>query len=158
MALAHEILYQSENLSELSVPQYIGNLVDHLFTSERGIGVPISLEKHIDDLSIGLDTAIPLGCIVTELVSNCLKHAFPQQMEGEIIIVLRSVGQREFELVVRDTGVGMPKEVDLENPKSLGLDLVNTFVEQLRGEMAVKTDQGTETRITFSEIPRRPRK
>ena len=108
--------------------------------------------KEIQDVSFGLDTAIPVGFIVTELTSNCLKHAFPDGREGEIKVSLRSIGEREFELLVSDNGVGIPGDIDLENPKSLGLDLVGSFVTQLKGSVTIKREDGTKAQVMFKEV------
>lgn len=152
MALAHEMLYQSENLAYLNVPTYVGMLVNHLFLSGEHQGNKIRIEKEVENVSFGLDTGWPLGFILAELVSNCLKHAFPHRKGGEIRVSLRSTGDREFELVVKDNGVGLPEGVCVNNPKSLGLNLVVTFVKQLHGEIEMRRDSGTEVRIRFKEI------
>ncbi len=151
MAVAHEQLYQSESLGSINVREYVSGLVDHLCDSSW-LGTRIELNKSIDEAFFGLDTAIPVGFILTELVTNCYRHAFTGEGEGEIRITLRSMGQDEFELVVSDNGIGMPEEIDLENPKSLGLDLVSAFVEKLKGSIEILRDQGTEVRIKFKEI------
>ncbi|MFC1833099.1 PAS domain S-box protein [Thermodesulfobacteriota bacterium] len=151
MSLAHEVLYQSESLADVRGSDYIGNLVDHLVVSLSGLGKIIDVKKEMEDVSFGLKTAIPLGFLVTELFSNCLKHAFLDRNEGEIKVFLKSVNKNEFELVIKDNGIGMPEDVDLKNPTSLGLDLVDTFVEQLKGEIEVRRDAGTEVRIRFKE-------
>ncbi len=150
MAMAHEKLYQSESLAALDIPEYVNGLADHLIDS-TGLGYPLEIRKDIEDVSFGIDTAIPLGFILTELLSNCLKHAFPDGREGEIRIVLRSVGAKEFELVVSDNGVGMPKDIDLENPESLGWDLVNAFAGKIEGAIEIRREEGTEVRIRFKE-------
>ena len=149
MALAHELLYQSESLADLRSSEYVGKLVDHLVVSTGIMGKVISVKKEIEDVSCDLNTAVPMGFLVTELFSNCLKHAFPDRTDGEISISLRSVDGNGFELIVKDNGVGMPQGIDLKNPTSLGLDLVDTFVEQLKGEIEIARDEGTEVRIRF---------
>jgi two-component sensor histidine kinase len=149
MALAHELLYLSEKLVDITVREYLGRLLDHLFVSSKVIGMPISITQEIEEVSFGLDTGIPVGFIVTELISNCLKHAFPDGGEGNIRISLRSIDEKEFELVVRDNGLGIPEDVDLKNPKSLGLVLVGMFVEQLKGKVEIVRQEGTEVRIRF---------
>ncbi len=149
MALAHELLYQTESLADLRGSEYIGNLVDHLVVSSGILGKAINVKKEMEDVSFSLNTAVPVGYLVTELFSNCLKHAFPDRTDGEIGISLRSVDGNGFELIVKDNGVGMPQGIDLKNPTSLGLDLVDTFVEQLKGEIEIARDEGTEVRIRF---------
>lgn len=152
MAVAHEILYQSENLACLSVRDYIGNLLYHILSAHGSIGSRVIIDKEIEDVSFGLDTAIPLGFLLTELLSNCFKHAFPEGSEGKINVSLRSVNEHELELMVADNGVGIPESVDWRNPRSMGFELIDTFVEQLDGRIEIDRSQGTEVRIRFKEI------
>lgn len=152
MALAHETLYRSENLAELSASQYVETLLDHLDSSIGNVGKAIAFKKDVKNVSFDLDTAIPLGFILTELVSNGFKHAFPDRWEGEIRISLEPIGDKEFELIVADNGVGMPEHVDLGNPQSLGLELVRLFIDQLRGEVDIARENGTEVRIRFKDV------
>lgn len=151
IALAHEKLYQSESLGDLNVGEYVGSLVDHLIESSGVVGRPVTLKKDIEEVSFGLDTAVPLGFIVTELITNCLKHAFPEGTTGEIRMSLRSVGEREFELIVSDNGVGIPEDVSFEDRQSLGFALLDVFVRQLEGEVEIDRDEGTKVRIVFLE-------
>ena len=152
MAVAHEILYESENLAHLSVSDYVGNLLDHIVFSHGSVGPYVALDKEIEEVSFGLDTAIPLGFILTELVSNCLKHAFPDGKEGRVGVSLRSVKEHEFELIVADNGCGIPESIDWKNPQSMGLELISTFVEQLHGLVEINRNEGTVVRIRFKEI------
>ncbi len=154
MAVAHEMIYQSANLAYLDISDYIGNLVGHLLLSHDRLDTLISLEKEIEQVSFGLDTAIPLGFLITELVSNCLKHAFPERGEGKVRIALRSVGEEEFELIVSDNGIGISGHIDLENPQSMGLSVMDAYVRRLNGELEFTWDHGTEVRVKFSEVKR----
>lgn len=151
MALAHELLYQSETLAYISVSRHVGSLVDHLVITAGRVGTRVSVIKDLEEVSLDLDTAIPVGFLVTEIVSNSLKHAFRDRREGEIRISLHSVGEKEFELIVADNGTGMPADIDVKNPRSMGLDIVATFVSQLNGTIEIRTQQGTEVRIRFKE-------
>jgi PAS domain S-box-containing protein len=152
MAVAHEKLHQSESLAELDVEEYVGSLVDHLVLSATDVRKRVTLSKKMENISFGLDTAIPVGFIVTELVTNCLKHAFPDEREGEIEISLERVADEEFALTVSDNGVGAPEEIDFGSPGSLGLELVDTFVQKLRGKLEVEREGGTRVRLRFREI------
>jgi PAS domain S-box-containing protein len=159
MAVAHELLYRAENLADLDIPEYVAGLADHLVISQRRMGTPITLRKDIEPVSFGLDTAIPLGLILTELVTNSIKHAFPHGVKGEIRISLRALDHDRFELSVKDTGSGLPPRVDPNNPQSLGLNLVKTFVGQLNGALEVRTDEGgTETLVRFADTSRNEQK
>ena len=104
----------------------------------------------IEDVSLGLDNAIPCGLIINELISNSLKYAFPKDREGEINIVLREINSDEIQLTVNDDGVGIPAEIDIRETESLGLQLVYILAEnQLEGSIELDRDKGTAFRIRF---------
>jgi PAS domain S-box-containing protein len=149
IALAHELLYQSSDLSNINTEEYVSSLVDHLVAGGHHIGSHITLRKAVENVSLKMDSAIPLGLILTELVSNCLKHAFSDGRDGDIQISLRSPEVDSYELIVKDTGVGLPPGLVWEKSSSLGLVLVNTFVEQLGGSIELIQEGGTEVRIRF---------
>ncbi len=151
MALAHEMLYQTDNLAELSISEYLGNLIDHLAASVATVATDVTFTTNIEDIGFTLDTIIPLGSMVTELVSNSLKHAFPNGRPGTITVSVRTLDRRAFELIVADDGVGMPCSTDVSKPKSLGLDLIRIFVRQIHGEMESFCENGTRVRITFQD-------
>jgi PAS domain S-box-containing protein len=148
MTLIHEKLYRSKDLANIDVAEYIQNLSSNLFRSYSA--GRISLKTQVDDILLGVDTAIPCGLIINELVSNSLKHAFPDK-QGEILVNLHR-DNGKFTLIVRDDGVGFPEHVDFRNTDSLGLQLVCTLTDQLDGEIELNRGGGTEFRITFGEI------
>jgi PAS domain S-box-containing protein len=150
MALLHETLYQSENLSQIEFHDYIRHLADHLFQSYRVSSKRIRLDTALDELHMNMDAAVPCGLILNELLSNALKHAFPENGEGVIRIELRDLSNHTVRLVVADDGVGFASESDWKNPKTLGLRLVRTLADQLGGEIAVKPNPGAEVQLTFS--------
>ncbi len=148
MALIHENLYQSEDLANVDFKRYITTMVHGLFRSYRIAG-NIALKIDIEDISLGIDTAIPCGLIINELVSNSLKHAFPEGKRGEISVSIYSA-KRSIELIVADNGVGIPEDIDFKTTKTLGLHLVTILVEdQLEGEINLDRTKGTTFRITF---------
>ena len=148
MTLIHEKLYRSKDLANIDVAEYIQNLSSNLFRSYSAGRV--SLKTQVDDILLGIDTVIPCGLIINELVSNSLKHAFPEK-QGEIFVNLhRDVGK--FTLIVRDNGIGIPQNVDFRNTDSLGLQLVCTLTDQLDGAIELNRAGGTEFKITFEEI------
>ena len=149
MAMLHEALYQSEDLERIPVKNYIHDLAAQILESYSSSRKGISLNLSVEDISFTIDTAIPCGLIINELITNALKHAFPDGSKGEITILLHSTGENDLELVVRDNGKGLPNEVVDKGPKSLGLNLVRTFVKQLRGKMELNGLNGTEFRIGF---------
>jgi two-component sensor histidine kinase len=149
MSLVHEMLYRSDNLSEIDAREYVSRHVNQVASSLTILGQRISLNHDIEEISISLDKAIALGFILTELISNCYKHAFKGESTGSILVSLRRLNEKELELKVRDNGSGLPRDIDPANPLTLGLDLVDTFVRQLNGEMKVKGREGTEILISF---------
>ncbi len=148
MTLIHEKLYRSKDLANIDVSEYIQNLSSNLFRSYSAGRV--NLRTQVDDILLGIDTAIPCGLIINELVSNSLKHAFPEK-HGDIFVNLHR-DNGKFTLVVSDNGVGFPETVDFRNTDSLGLQLVCTLTDQLDGVIELNRTGGTEFKITFGEI------
>ncbi len=148
MALIHERLYQSKDFNKVDVADYVRGLTNHLFITFGVNKDIISLKVNIKNIFLNVNTAIPCGLIINELVSNSLKHAFPDGKKGEIKISMHPSNKNEVELVVRDNGVGMPEEMDLKNTNSLGLNLVGMLVEdQLHGEIKLDKKGGTTFRF-----------
>jgi PAS domain S-box-containing protein len=150
IALIHEKLYRSETLANINLRQYIPTLAASLFSSYNIHTNTITLKTAIDDLALDIDTVIPCGLIINELVSNALKYAFPADRCGEIAITLHASSDRAVNLVVRDNGVGLPAEFELAHTDSLGLKLVRDLVQQLEGKLMLNRQAGTEFRITFA--------
>jgi two-component sensor histidine kinase len=154
--------------NSLNFSPYIGELAKNLFLTYRLENTDISLNTDLEEnILLDLDTAVPLGMIVNELVSNSLKHAFIGRDKGEIRVKLHieengeCINHRQesksedfknktFILTVSDNGVGIPENLDIENPDTLGLQLVTTLVDQLDGKIKVKRDNGTEFIIRFT--------
>ncbi|HIH95608.1 TPA: PAS domain S-box protein [Methanosarcina acetivorans] len=157
MSLIHEELYKGEGTDTLDFSVYLKKLAENLFQtynlSSKNINLSMDLEK---DTFLDMDTAVPLGIIVNELVSNSLKHAFIE--EGKVRINLcreeRNYDTNEslFSLTISDNGKGMPEDLELESAESLGLQLVNILVDQLDGELELKRAQGTEFTIRFKVV------
>jgi PAS domain S-box-containing protein len=148
MALLHESLYHSPNLSQIDFPDYIHQLVSHLFRSYGVETGRIHLETKLDRLYLDLDTAVGCGLIINELVSNSLKYAFPNEASGIIRIELQSSDHVAC-LVVADNGIGVGNHIDLATAKTLGLRLVRTLVEQLGGSIELRSNGGSEARLSF---------
>jgi two-component sensor histidine kinase len=149
MALIHEKLYQSEDLATINFADYIQELITNLWYSYEVHLDAVALTTNIEPVVLDIDTAIPCGLIVNELVSNSLKYAFPLGYKGELYIELHSVSENEFRLIVSDTGIGLPKDFDFQNTKSLGLQLVNSLIEQLNGSIFLNHNRGTRFEIHF---------
>lgn len=150
MAMVHEKLYHSSSLSKIGMSDYIQSLVSDLFYSYIVKEGQIKLITEIENIEFNIETAIPCGLIINELVSNSLKHAFPNERKGNINISLKPKTD-QYELIIMDDGIGLSKDFELKNIDSLGLQLVNSLIHQLEGEMEIDHNQGTKFIITFKE-------
>ena len=152
MALIHEELYQSQDLAWVDFGEYVRHLTTHLFRAYQVHPGLIALYVSVsEDIKLGIDTAIPCGLIVNELVSNAFKHAFAGGRSGEVRVDLERSSSRQLILWVSDNGSGFPAEVDYRNTESLGLQLVTTLVDQLAGTIELDREGGTRFKITFME-------
>jgi PAS domain S-box-containing protein len=172
MALIHEELYESRDVNTLNFAAYLEKLTTNLFrcynVESSGIHLALEIEEQI---FLGMDTVVPLGIVINELVSNSLKYAFPNRNKGEVRIKLCREESQElsqefkdnttgnnnqylkstnFILIVSDNGVGVPESLDLKKPGSLGIELVTTLVDQLEGKLELKRKNGTEFTIRFT--------
>lgn len=150
MSYIHESLYQTKDFSSINFADYITNLVQNLVHSYQLYHNKISLDLDIQPVKLALDQAIPCGLILNELISNALKYAYPAAKKGKIAIHVREENSKIF-MQVQDFGIGLPAGFNVENSESLGLSLVYTLVDQLDGELILKTDGGTEFLITFDK-------
>jgi len=150
MALLHECLYQSDNLAKIHFTGYIQQLAEYLFRSYGEVSDRIRLNVDLDSLYLDMDTAVPCGLIINELISNSLKYGFPDGREGRIMVQLRGIGDRMSSLSVADDGVGLNDSLDWTSTKSLGLRLVRTLSRQLGAEVVLETGPGTHFRVTFA--------
>jgi two-component sensor histidine kinase len=149
MAIIHEKLYQSNDFTKINITEYINSLVNGLFYS-YSIKNHINSTIDIDDVELNIETAVPVGLILNELISNSLKHGFAKG-SGEVCIRLKNIDDK-YEMIVRDNGIGFPKDVDFRKTESLGLQLVNNLVNQIDGEIELKLNHGTKFIITFPEL------
>lgn len=149
MALLHETLYQTENFAKVDFPRYVHNLVRYLVRSYGVDTQRVALEIDVAEVNFGLDHAIPCGLIVSELVTNALKYAFPDQRRGTLAIRLAPLDDDHFRLTVKDDGVGAAASCGLAQPRTLGLQLVHDLVQQLRGVLTIAPGPGFEASIVF---------
>jgi PAS domain S-box-containing protein len=154
MALVHEKLYRSEDIAHISLHDYIRFLGTGLFQfyDAKARGIQFTLEIH--DINVDIDAAIPLGLILNELISNSLKYAFPEGRNGEIAISVNKEGHT-MTVVFRDTGIGIPADLDWKNTPSLGLRLVNTLVDQMNGTVELDRSSGTQFTMVVHEKEQR---
>jgi hypothetical protein len=152
MALLHEQLYRSDDLAHVPLASYVQKLIPQLVHSYVADTARIRLLVDVDDVGVTLETAMPCGLMLNELVSNALKHGFPQGRTGEVSIKLRAEDGGRFVLRVSDTGVGLPPHFDIHHAATMGMQLVHTLVEQLHGTLHVEDGPGTTIEIRFGEL------
>ena len=150
MALVHEQLYQSKDLSDIDFAEYIQNLSHNLFQAYEIHAEGIKLETNIAPCSLNIDTAVPCGLIINELVTNSLKYAFGE-IQGKIKIDFNLDNNRVCVLTVSDSGIGFPQDLDYRNSRTLGLRLVGSLVKQIRGTIKLLETTGTSFQIIFSK-------
>ena len=144
MALIHEKLYQSEDLGNINLKDYIQVLVSYLLGSYNINAGSIDLSIHIDDIFDAIDTAVSCGLIINELVSNSFKYAFPDRENARIEIEASTTASNQFFLHYRDNGIGLPPDFDIHASKTLGLQIISSLIEQLDGSLSVTGTDGTE--------------
>ncbi|MBD2613018.1 MAG: PAS domain S-box protein [Nostoc sp. ZfuVER08] len=152
ISLIHKNLYTSTNIGKIDIGEYINNLATSLLISYQIVPGRITLETDIDSVCLNIDQAIACGLVINELISNALKHAFPNQQAGRIQITLRNLNNI-IEMTIQDNGIGLPDNLDWRNTDSLGLSLVYDLVtEQLEGEITLERDGGTVFKIQFTQL------
>ncbi len=148
MALIHEVLYRSDNLEKVNFSEYIKKITNHLFSMSTQEAGRMKLDLDVGEIYLDIDRAIPCGLIINELLTNCLKHAFPDGQSGFVQIKLASKIDK-FTIVVKDNGVGLPAETMPNSTETLGLQLVNDLVKQIEGSLKLQKEGGTTFQITF---------
>jgi PAS domain S-box-containing protein len=152
IALIHDKLFSSEQLEKIDFSDYLRDLIAQMVRAYRPRQEGIAVHTTLDPVWIGVETAFACGLIVNELVSNVLKHAFPEPTTGDLWIELHRYGDNRFILTVRDNGIGLPKEFDWHRSSSLGLKLVSDLTKQIGGRMEVNGVGATTFELTFSEL------
>lgn len=151
ISLVHEKLYRSKDIANIDINDYINSLVKVILQSHGATAGRISVNVEHNDISFDIDKAVTCGLIVNELVSNAVKYAFPGNRNGELMVAIRPVFDKEIELIVRDNGIGMQKDLDIKKVESLGMQLVVILSEeQLKGKIELNRTEGTEFRIKFN--------
>ncbi len=153
MALIHEHLYRSENLDRIPLASYVESLSYMIMTAYSGHRV--NLVRNLEPMDVSIETALPIGLIINELLTNAFKYAFPGHLEGEISITLEAMEDHMCSLVVEDNGVGLPATSTMDSEKSLGLYIVRLLVEQLDGTVKIVRNNGTSFRILFRNLTSR---
>jgi len=150
MALVHEILYQYPEIANIDLDLYVKTLAKSLFEFYHSKGKEIVLRTDISEVALGVNTAIPVGLIINELMSNALKHAFPNRNTGEIFIRVRKKN-RNISIIFRDDGTGLPRDMNCRDTRSLGLRMVFSIVEQMKGTIGLDRSKGSEFSMVLEE-------
>ena len=150
MALVHEKLYQSTDLSRIDFAEYVRSLLGYLWSAHGSAAAAIRLTLDLESLSLPVDTAVPCGLILNELAGNALKHAFQGRSDGEVTVTLKGCADGRVSLGVCDNGVGLPAGLDWRQSSSLGLRLVQLLTGQLGAGVEVLSGEGTRFKINFS--------
>jgi two-component sensor histidine kinase len=150
MAIVYETLYQSKDFSEIDMESYAKSLGAYLLDENTSDNKKIRIEIDAKGISLGIDLAVPCCLILQELISNAIKHAFPDGRKGEIMLSFKNQDNGTFKLCLSDNGVGLPHDIDIRNPQSLGFQLVSNLVNQMSGSFKVIQNEGTSFFIDFS--------
>jgi two-component sensor histidine kinase len=148
MALIHDQLSCSEPLGKVNFALYLKDLTQSLFQVYESRG-KIALKLDLQEVWLSMDSALPCGLILNELISNALKHGFPDDMKGEVRIAFASDDSNQITLIVSDNGVNFPEDLDFQNTQTLGLQLVQALTQQLNGTLELDRSGGTTFRMTF---------
>lgn len=148
MAFVHESLYQTKDFASINFQEYVGNISRNLVHSYSLSTAP-ELNLDLDPIFLNLDTSIPCGLIINELLSNALKYAFKDGRKGAINVSVKD-NSNKITITIADNGIGLPKGLDYRNTESLGLQLVVTLVEQINGTIEIDQKKGTKFTIEFS--------
>jgi two-component sensor histidine kinase len=149
MAFVHESLYQNKSLTEINFSKYINSLANNIFQSFSDSSKKIKLMLNLNDVNLNLDSSIPAGLIINELITNAIKHAFLNANEGEICLNLYNKNGKIY-FVIKDNGIGLPEKFDIKTTKTLGLQLVSALINQLGAEIKFKSQNKTGTEVSFS--------
>ncbi len=157
IAMVHDKIYQSKCLNKVDFKDYTINIISTLFQTYNVNQKRVSSEINMESINLNIETCIPCGLILTELLTNSIKHAFPadndgsKEYTGKITVEIFSLGDKVI-LKIKDNGIGFPENIDFENANSFGLQLVNLLVNQLRGTIELRRENGTEFKIKFEEL------
>jgi two-component sensor histidine kinase len=153
MAMVHEMLYMRKDISHIEYKSYVQELSEYLIRSIKGLDSKVQLKIDIPDIKLGIDTAIPLGLLINEAITNALKYGFADEEEGEIYIVLKKELDKQYVLNIGDNGKGFPETINHKTTKSLGLKLIHNLTRQLKGTIQRdNTKKGTNYIIRFYEV------
>ena len=149
IALIHELLHRPGGLERIELGHYLRRLAVQVFQAYGVDRERVHLTLQADPVTVDVNTATPCGLLVHEVLSNCVQHAFPASQTGDIMITLRAETAGQVTLTIRDTGMGLPADVDVRQAESFGLHLIRGLTEQLRGTLVFTRDGGTRVTLRF---------
>jgi len=152
MAMVQDRLYRAEDLSSINFSEYINSLISQLYYNYNVSPNLVQIHKKIDNIFLNINTAVPFGLVINELISNALKHGFSNNRKGEITISLMNTS-KDFIFKIHNNGTPPPEDFDLVNPKGLGMQLVQSLSIQLHGKVEYCYNDGPEFTLTFVESP-----
>jgi two-component sensor histidine kinase len=150
ISLIHEMLYRSQDLSSIDFLEYIGKVIEAI-DSYYNKSSRISIDLNVPSITLDLNNMLPLGLIITELITNSYKYAFPDNRRGKIMIDLSCLDNDNFVLTVRDNGIGIPQDFDINKANSFGMKIVTSLVGQIRGDLEIIRDAGATFVIRFKD-------
>jgi PAS domain S-box-containing protein len=150
ISLVHEKLYQTNNITRIDFNNYIKSLSTKLLLSYGITSSKIRISVNAENIFLPMETAISCGLIINELVTNSIKHAFQQGVQGEVIIDMKYNDESKFILSVKDNGIGLPDNISVEAPRTLGITLIQSLTRQIDAKLETMKNKGTEFKITFS--------
>ena len=150
MSLIHQNLYDKDNLTGILISNYLPKLADDINNSYRTSLGDITILSDVDPLELDVDTVIPIGLIVNELITNCLKYAFPNNSDGVIKIRLKEI-DNQLVLSVSDNGIGMPKEVEEQRVQAFGHKIIKAFKTKLGAQISISGNNGTTVELTITK-------
>jgi two-component sensor histidine kinase len=149
IALVHEKLYNSKDMTKIDFAHYLNDLTRYLFYTYNINRQLVRLHLQVGEIHLGIDTAVPCAMIINELVSNSLKHGFPDGREGEITVSLNANAEGKHVLFIKDTGIGVPPGFDILSSASLGIQIVLSLIKQIRGTIEIDGNGGLSIKIAF---------
>jgi len=153
MAMVHEMLYMRDDITKIEYKTYINELINYLIKSVKGAESKVKVIVDVPEMELGIDTAIPLGLLINETMTNALKYGIKNDDEGEIRIAMKQEADQSYILTMGDNGIGFSEKVTFETSKSLGLKLIHNLAKQLKGTITRDTTRkGTNYILKFREI------
>lgn len=153
MSVVHEMLYASKDLASVDMLDYVKTLSTHLLEAVSSESV-VTIDTNIQKVFLTVNIAIPCGIIINELITNAIKHAFPDKRKGIIKIDFRATKDNTYELMIHDNGIGLSENIDFYKKESMGFQLIRLLSEQIGGKVIVKRNGGTSIRILFPKVQR----